>query len=61
MALHACKRDTRAVDLYDLRGANLSPVTVGEASMALTAAAMDRHDVTLQVVDAHTLRTILEQ
>ena len=26
--------------------------TVGEASMALTAAAMDRHDVTLQVVDA---------
>ncbi|MDR6095219.1 RIP metalloprotease RseP [Stenotrophomonas sp. SORGH_AS_0321] len=29
-----------------------SVATVGEASMALTAAAMDRHDVTLQVVDA---------
>ncbi len=29
-----------------------SVTTVGEASMALTAAAMDRHDVSLQVVDA---------
>ena len=29
-----------------------SVATVGEASMALTAAAMDRHDVILQVVDA---------
>ena len=30
--------------------------TVGEASMALTAAAMDRHDVTLAVVDAQERR-----
>ncbi len=33
-----------------------SVATVGEASMALTAAAMDRHDVTLQVVDAQERR-----